>query len=207
MSMIRILLAFLMGASLVSAGSDGKCRALVFSGGGDMGSYEVGVLNSFAQYLPPEEVAYDIIAGTSAGSINVLGLSLYPMGQEKEAAAFMTELWSTLNQSQVYKNWPLGIVQGLFQEFGLYDTTPLYLKLTSIAKGTNGPARDFSIATTNAMLAVPERWNQTLNIPQTIQAVMASSAFPVFLPHKEIGSYPYFDGYSSFFFSSKCGFC
>jgi predicted acylesterase/phospholipase RssA len=194
MSMIRILLAFLMGASLVSAGSDGKCRGLIFSGGGDKGSYEVGVLNAFTSNLPPIEFSYDIIAGTSAGSINVAGLALYAIGDEPAAAAFLKTLWSKLNQSQVYKEWPLGIAQGLFMEYGVYDTSPLLNLLTGIANESTGSQRAWSMATTNAMLAEPKRWNQTLDISQTLHSVMASSAFPVLLPHQQIGVYPYIDG-------------
>jgi len=39
----------------VSAGSDGKCRAIALSGGGDKGSYQAAVLKTLIYNLPPIE--------------------------------------------------------------------------------------------------------------------------------------------------------
>lgn len=48
-----------------------------------------------------------------------------PFGQEKQAADRMKKFWTDASKTELYNNWPLGIVQGVFYEGGLYDTTPL----------------------------------------------------------------------------------
>lgn len=65
--------------------SDGKCRALSMSGGGNKGAYEVGVLDAMSQIMPEQEVAYDVVAGVSVGAINSNTIAIYPIGQEKKA--------------------------------------------------------------------------------------------------------------------------
>ena len=65
--------------------SDGKCRALVLSGGGTKGAYEVGVLNAFVENLPPQEVAYDVVAGVSIGAIAASTIATFRIGDEKRA--------------------------------------------------------------------------------------------------------------------------
>ena len=86
-----------------------------------MGSYEVGVLKSFVDNLPPDEVKYDVITGVSVGSINAMAIALHPIGQEKEAIDWMIGLWDKLTASDIYVDWPLGVSQGIFFEEGLWN--------------------------------------------------------------------------------------
>ena len=46
--------------------------------------------------LPPEEVAYDILWGISAGSLNSGAIWFFEKGDEKKAAEFLTYIWSTI---------------------------------------------------------------------------------------------------------------
>ena len=57
-----------------------KCRALALEGGGDQGSYQVGVLKTFVDLLDPEDIKYDVITGVSVGSINAAAISLHEIG-------------------------------------------------------------------------------------------------------------------------------
>jgi predicted acylesterase/phospholipase RssA len=195
MSLFSFLFALALLCSLVSCGSDGKCRGLVFSGGGDRGAYEAGIVQAFVENLSPIDVQYDIISGTSAGSLNVGVFGIYPIGEEKNASDLMLSQWNNITKSNVYKEWPFGFAQGLFLEKGLYDTTPQRNYINSTFQKYGSRRRDFSIALTNAMLAAPERFNESMTQSQDIMATMASSAFPVFFPHIQIGDYPYVDGY------------
>jgi predicted acylesterase/phospholipase RssA len=54
-----------------------KCRVLVLEGGGDRGAYHSGAFHQFVHSLPPDEVAYDVITGISAGGLNAGALSLF----------------------------------------------------------------------------------------------------------------------------------
>ena len=190
---VFLILAFCLG--LVACGSDGKCRGLIFSGGGDKGAYEAGALMAFTQLLPAQEVSYDIIAGTSAGSLNVAGFALSKQGEETQGAQLIKDVWDTITKNDVYKNWAMGIPQGLFMEYGIYDTSPLFSFLKDFFDQHGGKTlRDFSIVVTNAMEAFPVRINQTATGDELLNWIMASSAFPVFLPHIQQGQYPYMDG-------------
>jgi predicted acylesterase/phospholipase RssA len=66
-------------------------------GGGVKGMYEVGVLESFLENLPAEEIAYDVSVGVSIGAVNAAVLGLFEKGQEKEAFALLKDYWSDLD--------------------------------------------------------------------------------------------------------------
>ena len=69
----------LFTASLVAASQE-SCKALVMSGGGSNGAWEVGVFWGFVNYGNPDDFAYDVVTGVSAGSINTLGFAGWEVG-------------------------------------------------------------------------------------------------------------------------------
>ena len=114
-----------------------KCHALTMEGGGTKGAYEAGALYGLAYNLPPEERSWEVISGMSVGSITAIGIAIYPPGQEKEAAEFIKTKWTQIEVSDIFKNWPLSIIQGLFEESGLFDTSPERDFIAAIANGKN----------------------------------------------------------------------
>jgi predicted acylesterase/phospholipase RssA len=48
--------------------------------------------------LPPEEVAYDVVSGISAGAINGIGFSFFEKGDEKNAVEFLEKIWSNITR-------------------------------------------------------------------------------------------------------------
>ena len=50
------------------------------SGGANKGSYEVGVVYGMAHILPEGDTNWDVITGVSAGSLNAVGMSMFPIG-------------------------------------------------------------------------------------------------------------------------------
>ena len=121
---MKVLLLLTVSLSLVSSQ---KCRALILSRGGAYGAYESGAISGLVASLPSVETSYDTVVGISAGSLNALGLSMYPVGQEAQAGKFIEQLWLNLNGSQnVIQNWPGEVVAGLTLKSGIFDTTPLY---------------------------------------------------------------------------------
>ena len=91
--------ALLAGAA--SASQD-TCRALVLSGGGNNGAWEVGVLYGMVNYGNPADFAFDVITGVSAGAINTLATAGYAPGEEVEMAQYMSDLWLNLHTSDVW---------------------------------------------------------------------------------------------------------
>lgn len=77
--------------------------ALVLSGGGARGAYQVGVLKGIAELFPETKVnPFQIICGTSAGAINASKLAV-EADQFHSAVIGLERLWSTLNSSYIHK--------------------------------------------------------------------------------------------------------
>lgn len=119
---------------------------IVFSGGGALGSWQVGclerILQAHGQRLP------EVVAGASAGSLNALALKAGHTVQE------MTELWKGIGAGDVYEpftKWRMlklyaglhwhslrmfsakkGIARALKGTDWVFDTAPLQRKLRSI---------------------------------------------------------------------------
>ena len=102
-----------------------KCRALVLSGGGDKGSYQAAAFIEFTKKLAKEDISYDVVAGVSVGSLNGSGLATYKPGDEKEAAEWILGVWNDLTSSDVFTNWPGGLVEGILDEQGIFNNTNL----------------------------------------------------------------------------------
>lgn len=114
--------------------------ALVLTGGGARGAYQAGVLRGLADGVPRGAPSpFTILAGSSAGAINALGLA---SGSEDfhRATARLWELWWNLESRRVFRSDPrsilaigarwakdllLGGLVGTTNSTHLLDTTPL----------------------------------------------------------------------------------
>jgi predicted acylesterase/phospholipase RssA len=111
-----------------------KCRALALRGGGTKGNYEVGVLQSFLEHLPPEEIQYDVVVGVSIGAVNAATIGMYEKGREKEAFATLKDYWSDLETDQIFVQWPTwGPIAGLWKN-SLFDSTPTHDRINQRLK-------------------------------------------------------------------------
>ena len=107
--------AYALMATLASAESQDVCRALALRGGGTKGAYEVGVIQSFYDNLPKEEIQYDVVVGVSIGSINAGTIGIYEKGREDEALAGLHKYWSSLDTNDIFTQWPYGPIEGLWR--------------------------------------------------------------------------------------------
>jgi NTE family protein len=97
-------------------------RALVLSGGGSKGSYQVGALKYI---LGEKRVVYDALCGVSVGAINVAYLAMWKAGQEIASATQLSTLWSQLDNSKIYKRWfPFGRWHAIWKK-SFFDSSPL----------------------------------------------------------------------------------
>ena len=78
---------------------------LSLSGGGAKGAYEVGALHQLTRMLKSPESHYDVVSGVSVGSINAAGVALFGIGEEKEMANFLVNLWKKLTNRDIWKYW------------------------------------------------------------------------------------------------------
>ena len=135
--------------ALASETSAHSCTALVLSGGGSNGAWEVGVLWGLLNYGNPDDFKYDVVSGISAGSINTLAMAGYEIGKEKELADWVSDLWKNLKTSDVWQNWTLSIAEGLTVKAGLLDNSPLLAYMESIAENFTDYERRVTIGAGN----------------------------------------------------------
>jgi NTE family protein len=111
--------------------------ALVLTGGGARGAYQVGVLRSLARHFP--DLSFPIIAGVSAGAINASFLAAHP-GNLGEATAELYEIWYRLEAEDIFRldtvslarqftHWAARLASGgmsVPEVRGLVDSRPLH---------------------------------------------------------------------------------
>ncbi len=92
-----------------------KKTALVLSGGGARGAYQVGVLKGLSELLKTEKIPppFSILSGTSAGAINTAKLACTQQDFHF-AVTGLVRLWSNIKTDQVFKTDLLS-----FNKFGL----------------------------------------------------------------------------------------
>ena len=96
-------------------------RALVLSGGGSKGAYEVGVLK---RWMYEEGREYDILVGTSVGAINAAGLAHVKKGDPRGAYKHLEGIWDRVNNSKIRKKWWLRWLAAVWRP-SIYNSEPL----------------------------------------------------------------------------------
>lgn len=77
--------------------------ALILSGGGARGAYQVGVLKAIAELLPADQRnPFSIICGTSAGALNAATLASHCQ-QFQQGVQSLVNTWSHLEAKQVFR--------------------------------------------------------------------------------------------------------
>jgi len=166
-------------------------RALVLSGGGSKGAFEVGVLQ---RLMGDEQLDYDLLCGTSVGAINAAYVSQTPLGQPREAAARLRALWDTVTTDKVRKNWfPFREASALFKT-SVYDSEPLHQWIRAgldqdLVRRSGRKLRIVSVS-----LGTGESFVADEQTPDLAEWVIASSAFPVMLTPATIGADLWTDG-------------
>lgn len=113
--------------------------ALVLSGGGARGAYQVGVLKAIAEWLPADAPCpFEVLVGTSAGALNAAAVAAHADSM-REAVRTLEDVWSNFRVEQVIRadaltmlrsglHWMTSLLSGgwLVQApRSLFDTTPL----------------------------------------------------------------------------------
>ncbi|MES2803059.1 MAG: patatin-like phospholipase family protein [Bdellovibrionota bacterium] len=108
--------------------------ALVLSGGGARGAYQVGVLQGISEILKKENIIppFRILSGTSAGAINTAKLAS-TTNDFHSAVKDLIKIWTNIKTDQVFKTdimslntLGLGAILGKQKKFNsLLDTSPL----------------------------------------------------------------------------------
>lgn len=87
--------------------------ALVLSGGGARGAYQVGVLKAIADLHPKDSRnPFSIISGTSAGAVNAVALAA-SANNFRLAVKKVEKIWSSIHVHKVYKAGGWDLLKGL----------------------------------------------------------------------------------------------
>ncbi len=163
---------------------NGVCRAVAYSGGGSKGAWEAGATYGLMHALDPADLAWDVVSGVSAGAINAGGVAMYDPKDGKAMSEWLVSLWSSLTTATVYKDWPMGFVDGLFNKSGFYDNTPLLEYLTGVLSSKGGKAKRQIVVS-----AVDVNTGQYVNLDETVPEkdyptiVVASASVPFVFPN------------------------
>ena len=91
-----------MSANLAQASTDGKCRALVLSGGSNNGAWETGVIWGLSHYGTASDFAWDVVSGVSGGAINTGGIATWPAGSEVEMTEWLSNKWANITTDDIW---------------------------------------------------------------------------------------------------------
>ena len=177
---------------LVESVAGATCKALSMEGGGSHGAYEAGVIWGLAKGLPDDEVNWNVVTGISTGAINSGGVAQFPMGQEKQMADFLVNVWLSLNNSAVYVNWPGGLVEGLIYEYGIFNNAPC--KETLKYYYNKGFRRNITVGATNYNDATTVQFTERLLGDEMLEGVVSSGTPPFIFPHQQFRGSVYADG-------------
>lgn len=195
--------------------------ALILSGGGARGAYQVGVLKGLAEILPEKKRSpFKILSGVSAGAINCskLAADIEHFGNAVEK---LTYLWSKISPDQVFKTDFLSLNKfslGLFGEKklnSLLETSPLKelieksCDFDKISKNLKDEVIESVIITANnydrssaisfiQTLSQQAVWKESRREAEhseiRVEHIMASSAIPMLFPPIQIGKDFFGDG-------------
>lgn len=161
-------------------------RALVLSGGGNLGAIQVGILRAvYAEGFRP-----DLIVGTSIGALNAAVLAFHP---NEEGLTRLARIWSNLRHDLSFAYNPLHLLRNAaFKRYCLVDSTFLRRILEE-----HLPEDDFAAAEVPLYVTATNLTQGTKHVfvsGRVSDAVLASAAVPGLLCPIEIGGQIYIDG-------------
>lgn len=87
--------------------------ALILSGGGARGAYQVGVIKAVSELFPKHaHNPFSIICGTSAGAINAVGIAA-SANNFRLASKKLEQMWLGLHAGKIYKAGPWDLIKSL----------------------------------------------------------------------------------------------
>jgi NTE family protein len=157
-------------------------RALVLSGGGARGAYEIGVLKALVE----QGVEYDLAFGTSIGGINA---AFYVQGK----IGRVEELWRSLKATDIFRFPNIQQIRNIIRgsRWGLFDTNPLeellYREMDLELFKSSSTKVGFlttDLCTLETRLITSD---DITTIEELVDILMASSALPILFPARTLG--------------------
>lgn len=165
-------------------------RALVLSGGGSLGAYQVGAVRRLVE----AGRRWGLFCGVSIGAINGAYLAMHPEAEATEAAEGLANLWRSIETCHVWRRWfPFGMAHGLWRP-SLVNSEPLaeLVKREFSAARVVEAGNKLRIGACTPTTGTYRVFDETY--PELAKAILASSAFPLFLTPVELDGSLYLDG-------------
>lgn len=145
--------------------------AIVLSGGGAKGAFQVGVLD---ELIVKRKVRFDIFAGVSTGAIQALG------GAQDDIPGLLAAWLALRGNDDVYRERPLGIAGGLIGADSIYDASPIRARIRMFADEAKLKAAKRQLLLGVVNLGTGQYRSIDESVPGIANWVYASAAMPVF---------------------------
>jgi NTE family protein len=145
--------------------------ALVLSGGGAKGAFQVGVLD---ELITKRGVKVDIVVGVSTGALQALGVA------QKDVPGMVDEWLAIRKDSDIYKKRVLGALGGFLGGDAIYNAAPLRRTLERFADEAKLKASGIKLLLGVANLGTGQFRTVDEQVPGIHNWVYASCAMPVF---------------------------
>jgi NTE family protein len=161
--------------------NDAAHIALVLSGGGSKGAFQLGALEALAE----AGYTYTCVAGVSVGALNGTMIASNRLDR-------LGTLWRTITRDDVFTGqWPWVLFNVLRGRKGLYDNRPL---LDLIRREVDPDAIDIPLEIGIVKLESGKYLSIRPNSPRFRELVFASTIIPIIWPPYEAGGDAFVDG-------------
>lgn len=193
--MRQTLIVGALVASYTRATTDGKCRALVLSGGSNNGAWETGVMWGLVHYGTASDFAWDVVSGVSAGAINTGGIATWPTGSEVEMTEWLSDKWATITTEDIWTLREGGPIDLLFREPSFLDDSPALATLNSIIADKGAINRRFAVSAVDVNTGDYIAMTQENTVFDDLaQSALSSGSIPVVFPPQHLKDYIFMDG-------------
>ncbi|CDW71376.1 patatin-like phospholipase family protein [Stylonychia lemnae] len=193
-SLSLLPIAFLCSLSINSVFCQQKCRALALSGGANKGVYEVGILYGFAHSDHAPDYYYDVVTGVSVGAINAGAVAAWKKEDLLPMSEWLKELWSNLTTDKVYQKWTTGYVDGLMNQRGLYDNSPLLNTLQNALSQFKQLGKKLVVAAVDVNTGQYVTFDEQIPMKDVPTAILASASIPFVFPPTVFQDHTLMDG-------------
>ncbi len=145
--------------------------AIVLSGGGAKGAFQVGVLD---ELITNRKIKPKIVVGTSTGAIQALGLA------QNDVPGLVKRWMDIKGNSDIYTKRPLGVGGALLGEKSIYNAAPLRKMLKAFADPDKLKRSKIEMRLGVVSLSSGSFRTIAQNNPNIHEWVYASCAMPVF---------------------------
>ncbi len=160
--------------------------AFVLSGGGNLGSIQVGMLKALVE----REIVPDVVLGCSVGALNGAGYALDPT---MRGVARLERHWRNSASDLMPSSWIPSAVQLLRKGFSLHDSDKLRASIDSLLQG-NHSFDQLQVPFSCVAADVESATEQWFDDGDLIESIVASAALPAVYPPVTIDGRRYVDG-------------